>query len=57
MNSLLTAQQVSERFGIPKARTVRTLRLQGLPAVKIGKQFLYDPADVEAFIERVKQAV
>jgi hypothetical protein len=49
----MTAQQVAEQFGFPSARTLRSLRAQGLPAVKIGT-WLFDPADVESFIQARK---
>lgn len=50
MERLLTDQQVCDLFGIPTPRTVRTMRQQGLRAARIGKAYLYDPADVRAFI-------
>lgn len=52
---LLTAEQLCETFGIPSPRTVRTMRQQGLAGVRLGKQYLFDPADVQAFIERKKE--
>lgn len=53
---LLTAAQVCEHYGIPNPRTVsRTMRQQGLPGVRIGKTYLFDPADVEAFIAARKE--
>ena len=52
--ALLTEQQVVEQFGLPKTRTVRTMRQQGLPAVKLGKAYLYDPSDVQKFIAQRK---
>ncbi len=55
MTRLLTDQQLCDTFGIPSPRTVRTMRQQGLPAVRIGKAFLFDEADVEAFIAAKKE--
>ena len=55
MARLLTAQQVADTFGIPSARTVRTMRADGLPAVRLGKCYLFEVADVEAFIESRKE--
>lgn len=52
---LLTAEQVAETFGIPSARTVRTMRADGLPAVRLGKCYLFDKSDVEAFIQSRKE--
>ncbi len=54
MARLLTAQQVAEEFGLPGARTVRTLMSQGMPAYKISKAYLFKVEDVEAFIESRK---
>lgn len=51
---LLTAEQVCERFGIPSPRTVRTMRQKGLAAVRLGKAYLFDESDVQAFIEASK---
>lgn len=52
---LLTAEQDCEHFGIPKVRTVRTMRQQGSAAVRLGKSYLFDPADVAAFTEAKKE--
>lgn len=52
---LMTAQQVADHFGIPSYRTLRTMRANGLPAVRLGKAYLFDPADVAAFIEAAKK--
>lgn len=54
MTRLLTAEQVCEQFGIPSPRTVRTMRQQGLAGVRLGKAYLFDAADVQAFIEAKK---
>jgi len=52
---LMTAEQIADDFGLPSARTVRTMRARGLPAVRLGKAFLYDHNDVVAFIEGAKE--
>lgn len=52
---LITAKRVAEDFGLPSARTVRTMRADGLPAVRLGKAYLYDPADVQEFIQSRKE--
>ena len=54
-SQLLTAEQVADTFGIPSARTVRTMRADGLPAVRLGKCYLFDASDVEAFIQSRKE--
>lgn len=52
---LMTAEQIKQDFGLPSVRTVRTMRDRGLPSVKLGKAYLYDHADVVAFIRRAKE--
>lgn len=54
MTRLMTAQQVADTFGLPSPATLRTMRQNGLPAVRLGKAFLFDHDDVIAFIERQK---
>src|SRR5688500_3441626 len=54
MAALLTDEQAAEQFGLPSPRTLRTLRGQGLPAVFLGKRWLFDPADIQRFIEERK---
>ena len=54
MTRLLTAEQVCDRFGIPSERTLRTMRDQGLVAVRLGKAYLYDESDIVTFIEAKK---
>lgn len=55
MTRLLTDRQLCEQYGIPSPRTVRTMRQQGLPSVKLGRAYLFDAADVEAFIAGKKE--
>jgi hypothetical protein len=50
MMSLLTDKQLVAEFNLPSIRTVRTMRQQGLPAIRLGKSYLYDTSDVQAFI-------
>lgn len=57
MGRLLTAQQLVEEFRLPSVRTVRTLRAQGLPTVKLGAARLTDYDDMVAFIERKKEVI
>jgi hypothetical protein len=54
MTRLLTDAQVCEQFGIPSKWTLRTMRGNGLIAVRLGKSYLYDEVDVIAFIESAK---
>lgn len=55
MTRLMTAKQVAEEFGLPSDRTLRTMRANGLPAVRLGKAFLFDMADVAQFIQDAKE--
>lgn len=52
--ALRTDKQLVEEFNLPSVRTVRTMRQQGLPAVRLGKAYLYDPTDVHEFIAKRK---
>lgn len=54
MMTLRTDKQLVADFGLPSVRTVRTMRQKGLPAVRLGKAYLYDPQDVSAFIAQRK---
>ncbi|WP_333573827.1 hypothetical protein [Sphingomonas sp.] len=44
-----------ERYGLPSLSTVATMRRRGLPFIRISKQHLFDPADVEKFIASQKE--
>lgn len=44
MTRLLTDRQLCEQYGIPSPRTVRTMRQQGLPSVRLGRAYLFDAA-------------
>lgn len=54
MGRLLTPAQAVEEFNLPSERTIRTLRNQGLPTVKLGAARLIDYDDMVNFIERRK---
>ena len=56
MARLLTAAQAVEEFNLPSVRTIRTLRSQGLPTVKLGAARLIDYDDMLAFIEAAKES-
>jgi hypothetical protein len=52
-----TAAQLVETIGGINVRTVRTMRAQGLPAVKLGKAYLYDPEKALAWIAAREEAL
>ncbi len=54
MARLMTAEQVCEEFGVPSPRTVKTMRQQGLVAVRLGRSYLFDADDVATFIQARK---
>ena len=56
MAKLMTAEQAVEQFGLPSPRTLRTMRQRGLPAARIGKAYLYQADDIDAFIMQAKVA-
>lgn len=51
---LMTAQEAVATFGLPSTRTLRTMRQRGLPAIRLGKAYLFDAADLERHIEDAK---
>lgn len=55
MSRLMTPEQAVAEFNLPSVRTIRTLRNQGLPTVKLGAARLIDYDDMLNFIERRKQ--
>jgi excisionase family DNA binding protein len=46
---LLTAEQVGERWQVPKAHVYRLAREGRIPSVKLGKYVRFRLADIEAF--------
>lgn len=57
MIRLMTAQQVCDHFGIPSPRTIKTMRQKGLAGVRLGKAYLFDAADVAAYIQDKKTSL
>ncbi len=51
-----TAEELAATIGGISPRTVRTMRMQGLPAVKLGKAWLYDPEKALAWIAAREEA-
>jgi predicted DNA-binding transcriptional regulator AlpA len=51
--SLLDAEQVANRLGLPRARVWELTRRGALPVVRISpRELRYRPADIEAWIDR-----
>jgi excisionase family DNA binding protein len=46
---LLTAQQLAERWQVPKAQVYRLTREGRVPTVRIGRSYRYQAAAIEAF--------
>lgn len=55
MTRLLTPTEAVAEFNLPSVRTIRTLRNQGLPTIKLGAARLIDYDDMVNFIEGRKQ--
>ena len=49
MTQLLTAEQLAERWQVPKSHVYHLTRTQQIPAVKLGRYYRYAPAAIEAF--------
>lgn len=54
MTRLMTPEEAVAEFNLPSVRTIRTLRNQGLPTVKLGAARLIDYDDMVNFIEAKK---
>lgn len=46
---LLTADQLADRWQIPRSQVYRLTREQKIPSVKLGRYYRYSPAAIEAF--------
>jgi len=46
---LLTADQLAQRWQVPKSQVYRLTREGGIPAVKLGRYYRYPPDLIEAF--------
>jgi hypothetical protein len=51
-----TAAQLAQTIGGIKMCTIRSLRLQGMPAVKLGRSYLFDPEKCLAWIAEREEA-
>jgi excisionase family DNA binding protein len=47
----LTPDEVAQRFNVPKARVVRWAREKLLHGIKIGREWRFTEADLEAFLQ------
>jgi excisionase family DNA binding protein len=47
----LSAQDVADRFNVPKARVVRWAREKQLHGIKIGREWRFTEKDLEAFLK------
>lgn len=48
---MLTTQQVAEILGVKRVTVVKWIKLGYLPAVKFGRDWQIDPADVASFVK------
>ncbi|MDP9346372.1 MAG: helix-turn-helix domain-containing protein [Actinomycetota bacterium] len=49
MTQLLTADQLAERWQVPKSQVYALTRSGVIPTVKLGRYYRYSPAAIEAF--------
>jgi excisionase family DNA binding protein len=49
VSQLLTADQLAERWQVPKSHVYHLTRTGQVPAVKLGRYYRYAPAAIEAF--------
>ena len=52
---LLNASEIAERLGVPETWVRETTRSGAMPAIKLGKYWRYDLADVETWVAKCKQ--
>lgn len=52
--NLLNKTEAAKVLGISPASIPRLVRLKGLPFVRIGRRVLFDPRDIENFINNNK---
>jgi excisionase family DNA binding protein len=55
IDRLLDAREIAERLGVPESWVREQARSGAMPAIKLGKYWRYDLADVEAWLETCKQ--
>jgi excisionase family DNA binding protein len=51
---LLTVDDLATRLSVKTSWLYQNHRSLGLPAIKLGNQLRFDPADVQAFLEAAK---
>jgi excisionase family DNA binding protein len=52
---LLNASEIAERLNVPEGWVRESTRSGALPAIKLGKYWRYDLADVQAWLAKCKQ--
>ena len=52
---LLDAKEIAERLGVPETWVRESTRSGAMPAIRLGRYWRYDMADVDAWIETCKQ--
>lgn len=52
---LLNAAEIAERLSVPEGWVRESTRSGAMPAVKLGRYWRYDAADVEAWLAKCKQ--
>jgi excisionase family DNA binding protein len=58
LNDLLTAEQVSAKTGLSEETLAQwRSKRRGIPYLKIGRAVRYDPAEVQAYLERCRVSV
>ncbi len=54
LERLLTIDDLAARLAVKESWLYQNHRKLGLPAIKLGNQLRFDPVDVEAFLQTVK---
>lgn len=56
MRTLLTPKEVAERLAVSETTVHRLVARGELPAIRVGRQWRFAPADVESYLARTREA-
>jgi excisionase family DNA binding protein len=52
MKQLISAEDVSNRLGVPPVTIYAWVRLGQLPSYKLGRRVMFDESEIEAWLEK-----
>lgn len=54
MDKLFTCQELAERYHVTSDTVIKWVKQKKIPAIKVGKGYLFQPEDVEQFEREAK---